>query len=218
MGCLPRSALFLVTESHSLTRIPEFMCPFGEMFGDPGLTLVVKSPSEPAGWVRDKDNPNHVYSKECFYGLKTKLHHGAWYDMLSSFLISQASPKAQSILHMFIAPQDGRECRLKGRKAVADGQIRKLNILLCPTAVLKSFRLDHSLSTMALDSIKFQCTVITKGLLPSAATMFNIPEYQLADIFTKALGRNRIEFLINKLGMRSFTPETLKQLADEVDE
>ncbi|GJR31673.1 hypothetical protein Tco_1107905 [Tanacetum coccineum] len=29
-------------------------------------------------------------------------------------------------------------------------------------------------------------------------------EYQLADIFTKALGRERIEFLINKLGMREF--------------
>ncbi|GKD42775.1 hypothetical protein Tco_1267420, partial [Tanacetum coccineum] len=43
-------------------------------------------------------------------------------------------------------------------------------------------------------------------------------EYQLADIFTKALARERIEFLINKLGMRSFTPESLKQLADEVDE
>nr|GFC33599.1 retrotransposon protein, putative, unclassified [Tanacetum cinerariifolium] len=43
-------------------------------------------------------------------------------------------------------------------------------------------------------------------------------EYQLADIFTKALGRKRIKFLINKLGMRSFTPETLKQLTDEVDE
>ncbi|GKA44059.1 hypothetical protein Tco_0736783 [Tanacetum coccineum] len=43
-------------------------------------------------------------------------------------------------------------------------------------------------------------------------------EYQLADIFTKALARERIEFLINKLGMRSFTPETLKLLADEVDE
>ncbi|GJT44386.1 retrovirus-related pol polyprotein from transposon TNT 1-94 [Tanacetum coccineum] len=35
-------------------------------------------------------------------------------------------------------------------------------------------------------------------------------EYQLADIFTKSLGRERIKFLINKLGMRSFTPETLK--------
>ncbi|GJW04589.1 retrovirus-related pol polyprotein from transposon TNT 1-94 [Tanacetum coccineum] len=43
-------------------------------------------------------------------------------------------------------------------------------------------------------------------------------EYQLTDIFTKALGRERIEFLINKLGMRIFTPKTLKQLADEVKE
>nr|GEV59735.1 hypothetical protein [Tanacetum cinerariifolium] len=43
-------------------------------------------------------------------------------------------------------------------------------------------------------------------------------EYQLADLFTKALCRDRIEFLINKLGMRSFTLKTLKQLTDEVDE
>ncbi|GJR77188.1 hypothetical protein Tco_0089553 [Tanacetum coccineum] len=43
-------------------------------------------------------------------------------------------------------------------------------------------------------------------------------EYQLVDIFTKALVRERIEFLINKLGMRSFTPKTLKQLADEAEE
>nr|GEU59535.1 reverse transcriptase [Tanacetum cinerariifolium] len=43
-------------------------------------------------------------------------------------------------------------------------------------------------------------------------------KYQLADIFTKSLGRERIEFLINKLGIRSFTPETLKQLTDEVDQ
>nr|GEY18414.1 integrase, catalytic region, zinc finger, CCHC-type, peptidase aspartic, catalytic [Tanacetum cinerariifolium] len=43
-------------------------------------------------------------------------------------------------------------------------------------------------------------------------------EYQLVDLFTKALDRERIEFLINKLGMRNFMPETLKQLTDEVDE
>ncbi|GJW03632.1 hypothetical protein Tco_1562488 [Tanacetum coccineum] len=43
-------------------------------------------------------------------------------------------------------------------------------------------------------------------------------EYQLANIFTKALGRERIKFFINKLGMRSFTPETLKQLADEAED
>ncbi|GJS17734.1 retrovirus-related pol polyprotein from transposon TNT 1-94 [Tanacetum coccineum] len=43
-------------------------------------------------------------------------------------------------------------------------------------------------------------------------------EYQLADIFTKAICRERIEFLINNPGMRSFTPKTLKLLADEAEE
>ncbi|GJZ02122.1 hypothetical protein Tco_0520083 [Tanacetum coccineum] len=43
-------------------------------------------------------------------------------------------------------------------------------------------------------------------------------EYQLVDIFTKALCRVRIEFLIDKLGMRSFTLETLKELVDEAEE
>nr|GEZ24801.1 ribonuclease H [Tanacetum cinerariifolium] len=40
-------------------------------------------------------------------------------------------------------------------------------------------------------------------------------EYHLADLFIKALGWDRIEFLTTKLGMRSFTPETLKQLMNE---
>nr|GEW70874.1 integrase, catalytic region, zinc finger, CCHC-type, peptidase aspartic, catalytic [Tanacetum cinerariifolium] len=43
-------------------------------------------------------------------------------------------------------------------------------------------------------------------------------EKHLADLFTKALGRDRIEFLINKLGMRSFTSETLIHLMDELDD
>ncbi|GJX21421.1 hypothetical protein Tco_0224098 [Tanacetum coccineum] len=47
---------------------------------------------------------------------------------------------------------------------------------------------------------------------------FVIIEYQLADIFTKPLAQERLEFLINKLGMRSMSPETLKKLADEEEE
>ncbi|GJW93838.1 hypothetical protein Tco_0173510 [Tanacetum coccineum] len=43
-------------------------------------------------------------------------------------------------------------------------------------------------------------------------------EYQLADIFTKALGRERLDFLIKKIGMRSMSPETLKRLAEEEEE
>ncbi|GJW89398.1 retrovirus-related pol polyprotein from transposon TNT 1-94 [Tanacetum coccineum] len=43
-------------------------------------------------------------------------------------------------------------------------------------------------------------------------------EYQLADIFTKPLPRERFNFLIEKLGMRSMSPETLKRLAEETNE
>nr|GEV15963.1 retrovirus-related Pol polyprotein from transposon TNT 1-94 [Tanacetum cinerariifolium] len=43
-------------------------------------------------------------------------------------------------------------------------------------------------------------------------------EYQLADIFTKALGRERVEFLMKKLGMESMSPKTMKKLADETEE
>ncbi|GJU06005.1 retrovirus-related pol polyprotein from transposon TNT 1-94 [Tanacetum coccineum] len=42
-------------------------------------------------------------------------------------------------------------------------------------------------------------------------------EYQLADIFTKPLPRDRFNFLIEKL-VRSMSPETLKLLAEETDE
>ncbi|GJR43022.1 hypothetical protein Tco_1311125 [Tanacetum coccineum] len=43
-------------------------------------------------------------------------------------------------------------------------------------------------------------------------------EYQLADIFTKRLPLERFNFLIEKLGMRSMSPETLNRLAEETDE
>ncbi|GJV76137.1 retrovirus-related pol polyprotein from transposon TNT 1-94 [Tanacetum coccineum] len=47
---------------------------------------------------------------------------------------------------------------------------------------------------------------------------FVITEYQLADIFTKALPRERFYFLIDKPGMKSMSPETLKSLAEEYEE
>nr|GEV96480.1 hypothetical protein [Tanacetum cinerariifolium] len=43
-------------------------------------------------------------------------------------------------------------------------------------------------------------------------------EYQLVDIFTKPLLRERFNFLIEKLGMRSLSPEMLKRLTEEEDD
>ncbi|GJX39983.1 retrovirus-related pol polyprotein from transposon TNT 1-94 [Tanacetum coccineum] len=63
------------------------------------------------------------------------------------------------------------------------------------------FGMRSQLTTMALDSIKFPLYCDNKALLHFAATTFN-----------------QIQAYRHQAGMRSFTPETLKQLADEVDE
>ncbi|GJR44981.1 retrovirus-related pol polyprotein from transposon TNT 1-94 [Tanacetum coccineum] len=47
---------------------------------------------------------------------------------------------------------------------------------------------------------------------------FVTTDYQLADIFTKALPRERFEFLLPRLGMKSMTPETLKRLQEGEEE
>nr|GEY74469.1 retrovirus-related Pol polyprotein from transposon TNT 1-94 [Tanacetum cinerariifolium] len=56
--------------------------------------------SQPDGFV-DQDNPNHVYKlKKALYGLKQASR--GWYDMLSSFLISQDFSKGSVDLTLFI--------------------------------------------------------------------------------------------------------------------
>ncbi|GKD11602.1 hypothetical protein Tco_1196009 [Tanacetum coccineum] len=66
----------------------------------------------------------------------------------------------------------------------------------------------------------YLCTALTKVPLLYVATTSNTldPKYQLADIFTKPLARERLDFLINKLGMRSMSLETFQKLADEEKE
>ncbi|GJX06960.1 hypothetical protein Tco_0194892 [Tanacetum coccineum] len=46
---------------------------------------------------------------------------------------------------------------------------------------------------------------------------FVMTDYQLADIFIKALPIERFEFLLSHLGMKSMSPETLKRLQDGED-
>ncbi|GJR84721.1 retrovirus-related pol polyprotein from transposon TNT 1-94, partial [Tanacetum coccineum] len=59
--------------------------------------------SQPDGFV-DLNNPNHVYKlKKALYGLKQAPH--AWYDMLSSFLISQDFYKGSVDPTLFISLQ-----------------------------------------------------------------------------------------------------------------
>nr|GFB30160.1 hypothetical protein [Tanacetum cinerariifolium] len=79
--------------------------------------------SQPDGFV-DQDNPNHVYKlKKALYGLKQAPR--AWYDMLSSFLISQDFSKGSVDPTLFIRRNE-------------NDLLLKLNTSPYPAIVLKS--------------------------------------------------------------------------------
>ncbi|GKA75617.1 retrovirus-related pol polyprotein from transposon TNT 1-94 [Tanacetum coccineum] len=81
--------------------------------------------------------------------------------------------------------------------------------------IMRSQLTDYGLGFNKIPIFHFIKEQVENGVLE---LYFVNMKYQLADIFTKSLCRERIEFLINKLGMRSFTLETLKLLADEAEE
>ncbi|GJT55369.1 hypothetical protein Tco_0990423 [Tanacetum coccineum] len=56
---------------------------------------------------------------------------------------------------------------------------------------------------------------VEKGV---AELYFMTTDYQLAYIFTKALPRERFEFLLPRLGMKSMSPETLTRLQEGEEE
>ncbi|GJY39881.1 retrovirus-related pol polyprotein from transposon TNT 1-94 [Tanacetum coccineum] len=85
----------------------------------------------------------------------------------------------------------------------------RLNTLPCLDVVLRYFECGHSLQAMVLPSIRFPCIVIIVVPLLSAVIMSNTPgpNYQLANIFTKALPRKRFEFLLLRLVIFLLQPD-----------
>ncbi|GJU14241.1 retrovirus-related pol polyprotein from transposon TNT 1-94 [Tanacetum coccineum] len=167
--------------------------------------------SQPDGFV-DQDNLNHVYKlKKALYGLKQAPR--AWYDLLSKFLLSQEFSKGTVDPTLFIRRQ-GKDILLV--------QIYVDDIIFAifekiwyesndpvDTPMVEKSKLNEDTQGKAVDLTHYRGMVGTLMYLTAnqvengvVELYFVNTEYQLADIFTKALGRERIEFLINKLGMR----------------
>nr|GEZ46648.1 copia protein [Tanacetum cinerariifolium] len=154
--------------------------------------------SQPDGFM-EKDNLNHVYKlKKALYGLKQALRSctEAEYIALSGYCAQVLWMRSQLI-----------DYALGFNKIPMYCDNKSANTLCCNNV-------QHSRSK----HIDIRFYFIKKQVEKEVVELYFVNmEYQLADIFTKALGRERIEFLINKLVMRSFTPETLKHLVDEAD-
>ncbi|GJS52299.1 retrovirus-related pol polyprotein from transposon TNT 1-94 [Tanacetum coccineum] len=183
----------------------------------------------PDGFV-DPDFPNHFYRlKKSLYGLKQAPR--AWYDKLSSFLIEHHFTKGKPNMKNTSNEAKGSFCYLRksinmglwyskdyGFKliAYADADHAGCNDDCKSTCGGIQFLEDKLASWSfkkqdytAMSSAKAEYHV-EKGTIE---LYFVGTEYQLADLFTKALPKERFEFLVHKIGMRCMTPTQLERLA-----
>ncbi|GJR57029.1 hypothetical protein Tco_1499191 [Tanacetum coccineum] len=179
-------------------------------------------------WYQARPTKKHLHAvKRIFWYLRGTVNRGLWY------------PKDSSIALTTFADADDAGCQDTRRST--SGSMQFLRDRLVSWSSKRSQLTDYGLGFNKIlmycdnkSAIALSCNNVQHSRSKHIDIRFHFikyhvengvielyfvnTEYQLADIFTKALARERIEFLINKLGMRSFTPDTLKQLADEVDE
>nr|GEX90781.1 retrovirus-related Pol polyprotein from transposon TNT 1-94 [Tanacetum cinerariifolium] len=89
-----------------------------------------------------------------------------------------------------------------------------LVIIAVPSLSAAIMSSTPSLSTLTYDTISLECKLRMAWLNCTFVTT----DYQLADIFTKALPRERFKFLLSGLGMKSMTLKTLKRLQEAEEE
>nr|GEX37111.1 retrovirus-related Pol polyprotein from transposon TNT 1-94 [Tanacetum cinerariifolium] len=153
--------------------------------------------SQPDGFV-DPDNPNHVYKlRKALYGLKQALR--ACWSSKRQKSVAISSTKAEYIA-------------LSGYCAQ----------ILWMRSQLLDYGLGFNKIPMYCDNksaIALCCNNVQHSRSKHIDIRYHfIKEQAENEVIELYFGRERIEFLINKLGMRSFTPETLKQLMNEEDE
>ncbi|GKB96788.1 retrovirus-related pol polyprotein from transposon TNT 1-94 [Tanacetum coccineum] len=176
----------------------------------PDLTFVVCMCAR----YQEKPTEKHLHAiKRIFKYLRGTIHRGLWY------------PKDSSIALTAYVDVDHASCQDTTRSTSGSMQL----LVLWMRSQLTDYGLGFNKIPMYCDNksaIALCCNNVQHSRSKHIDIRFHFikekvenglvelyfvnTEYQLADIFTKALCRERIEFLINKLGMRSFTPETLK--------
>ncbi|GJR26402.1 retrovirus-related pol polyprotein from transposon TNT 1-94 [Tanacetum coccineum] len=169
--------------------------------------------------------------------LKEEQAPRAWYDELLTFLISKGFNKGtidptlftiingEDILLVKIyiddiifrtsdlqSPRDADHAGCLDTCKSTSGGIQFLGDKLVSWTLKKQDCTSMSTEKTKYTTLSASCAQVECGIVE---LYFVRTEYQLADMFTKALSQERFEYLVGRLGMRCLTPAELEVLANE---
>ncbi|GJS31616.1 hypothetical protein Tco_0492236 [Tanacetum coccineum] len=123
-------------------------------------------------------------------------------EELSFFMVSEVKRKIRVISLVFHSDNGNPSESTSNRSRIGiDASIRKDSNYLYTLSVLSAFETSEQVENGVVE------------------LYFIRTEYQLADVFTKPLAQEQMEFLIKKLGMQSMSPETLvERISHKKDE
>ncbi|GJV06191.1 retrovirus-related pol polyprotein from transposon TNT 1-94 [Tanacetum coccineum] len=161
--------------------------------------------AQPDGFV-DPDHPDKVYRlRKALYGLKQAPR--AWY-----------SSKDRGKTHQrAFSDADHAGC-----VDTAKALLEEYKFPSCAQSYVdaeQSFKIMASTNTntfvlrFSVKPLAISCDPVRHFPLPS--TSISRTEYQLADMFTKALPEERFQYLVRRIGMRCLTPAELEVLTKE---
>nr|GEV73636.1 retrovirus-related Pol polyprotein from transposon TNT 1-94 [Tanacetum cinerariifolium] len=133
--------------------------------------------------------------KQVFWYLKGTINWGLWYLKVTAMALTAYADADHT------GCQDTRRSTSRSAQFLGDKQVSWSSKKQKSTAI----------STTEAKYIAIQ-DIVERGVVQ---LYFVTTDYQLTDIFTKALPRQRFEFILSRLGMKSMSPTTLKRLQEE---
>nr|GEX06795.1 hypothetical protein [Tanacetum cinerariifolium] len=227
VACLEAVQIFIIYAAHKSFPIYQMDVKTAFLNGPLKEEVYV---AQPDGLV-DPDHPEKVYRlKKAHYGLKQALR--AWYDELSKFLTSKGFTKGDKLVSWMSKKQNCTAMSSVEAKYVALSA--SCAQVMWMRTQLQDYGFNYNKIPLYCDSqsaIAISCNPIQHSRTKHIHTRYHFikeqvknsiielyfvrTEYQLADMFTKALPKDKFKYLVRRIGMRCLTPAEQEVLAKE---